>query len=67
MKMLNRKQGGFGMIDKWHVFPINDLRDHSIENGADCWCKPYEDEEGVIIHNSMDGREDYETGKRLLS
>lgn len=48
------------------IIPMNDLRDH-IE-GEYCWCKPYIDEqENVIVHNSMDGREKYETGERKLS
>lgn len=49
-----------------HTYPLNDLKEHILE-GDKCWCKP-EDEEyfGNIlrIHNSADGREDYETGKR---
>lgn len=51
------------MDDFYHVYPIGDLREHNIENGLNCWCKPTQDG-FVIIHNSMDGREDYETGKR---
>jgi len=47
-----------------HVLPNNDLKDHE-ETGL-CWCKPtYED--GVYVHNSMDGREKFETGERKLS
>jgi hypothetical protein len=37
-----------------HVVPLNDIREH--EDSSDCWCKPNLDE-GVWIHNSMDGRE----------
>ena len=51
-------------MDRWHILPINDLREH--EESESCWCKP-EVDEGVIIHNSMDGREEYETGERELS
>lgn len=40
------------------VTPLNDLREH-IE-GVKCWCKPRMDED-VIVHNSLDGREKYET------
>jgi len=47
----------------YHVYPIEDLREHDTENGTECWCTPIEDN-GVIIHKSKDGREDYETGKR---
>lgn len=43
-----------------HVYPVNDLRRHSLR---DCWCRPVDDQ-GVILHNSLDGRESYETGAR---
>jgi len=45
------------------VYPINDLRKHSLR---DCWCRPIDDE-GVTVHNSLDGREVYERGERKLS
>lgn len=48
----------------WHVYPVNDLREHDL-NG-NCWCKPTLDE-GVWLHHSMDGREAFETGERLPS
>ena len=53
--------------DIWHVLPINDLRDH-IES-PNCWCRPKRDEEDqrIIIHNSMDNRELYEEGQRKKS
>lgn len=47
-----------------HVMPVEDLREHVC--GDDCWCSPTDDE-GVIIHNSMDGREFFERGERLMS
>ena len=45
-----------------HVIPENDLREH--EHSIDCWCAPVRDEEDelLVIHNSMDRRELYETG-----
>lgn len=48
-----------------HVLPINDLREH--KQSAACWCRPRrdEDEERVVIHNSMDQRETYEQGRKL--
>ena len=53
----------------WHVEPINDLRDHDC--GRDqCWCKPLIEETAggyIIVHNSMDGREKFETGERKPS
>lgn len=54
-----------------HIYPENDLRDHitDIKLGM-CWCKPeveYEGAETIYIHNSMDGREKYETGERKFS
>lgn len=46
-----------------HVYPINDLRKHSL---GDCWCRPVDDE-GVLVHKSLDGREAYEAGDRKPS
>ena len=50
--------------DVYHVVPVNDLREH-VTDGLTCWCKPTLDD-GVIVHNSMDGRELVETGKRMV-
>lgn len=46
------------------VIPRNDLREHAF--GRECWCKPFE-EDGVIVHNSMDGRERFERQERKAS
>lgn len=45
------------------VIPVDDLREHSLKN---CWCEP-RDEDGVIVHNTLDGRELYERGERKPS
>lgn len=50
-----------------HVVPRDDLREHSIDRDKPCWCHPEEDEHGIIVHNSMDGREKFETGERKMS
>lgn len=50
-------------VDANHVYPVNDFREHSITN---CWCQPIDDE-GVIVHNSLDGREQFERGERKAS
>jgi hypothetical protein len=49
---------------KYHIVPIGDSRKHEID--AKCWCCPEEDEDDpdILIHNAMDGREDYEDGIR---
>lgn len=48
-----------------HVYPIADLREHKLE-GRDCWCRPDVDEdEGIVTHYSLDGRESYQTGELL--
>lgn len=48
----------------WHIVPVNDMRDHETD-GLDCWCNPdYDEWEGLITHNALDGREAYETGQR---
>lgn len=44
-----------------HRIPTWDMGMHAFDLG--CACCPLEDEVGVI-HNSFDGREEYETGKR---
>lgn len=50
-----------------HVYPLNDLREHETE-GVDCWCNPEVDDDGQLItHNSLDGREKFETGERKPS
>lgn len=52
-----------------HVVPQNDLKDH-VCNRMKCWCLPVlvDDEKCyIVVHNSMDGRENYETGERLPS
>lgn len=51
------------MNDFYHVCPLNDLREHNTEDRLNCWCVPIEDG-GIIIHNSMDKREEYENGRK---
>lgn len=46
-----------------HVVPIDDLREHQPVN---CWCCPTIDE-NVLVHHSMDLREEFERGDRLAS
>jgi hypothetical protein len=46
-----------------HVVPHRDLKPHAIaRDWRNCWCGPTEDD-GVIIHHSMDRREFYESGE----
>ena len=47
-----------------HVVPVADMRVHETEFALDCWCGPQVNEQGVIIHNAMDGREAYERGEK---
>jgi len=44
-------------MPKVHVMPVDDWKEH-LDN-EECWCHPTAsiDEEDVIIHNSLDGRE----------
>lgn len=55
----------------WHVVPINDMRDHDdYRSRGVCWCRPKIIEDGIsyiVVHNSVDGRESYETGQRKLN
>lgn len=49
-----------------HVYPLNDLREH--EMSKECWCRPDVDEDdGVCVHNALDGREAYENGERKVN
>lgn len=50
-----------------HVAPLDDLRPHVLS--TECWCRPlFDDEEDTLLnHNSMDGREAFERGERLPS
>jgi hypothetical protein len=52
------------LADSIHVLPVDDLRLHA--ETLHCWCGPRQDDDEprVIIHNSVDRREDHETGKR---
>jgi len=56
-------QGRNCTCDLIHVVPVNDLRDHIPR--VSCWCHPRPDieDERVIIHNSLDQREKYESGE----
>jgi hypothetical protein len=49
-----------------HVIPNNDLMQHELSEN--CSCEPVDDptavEDYVWHHRALDGREDYESGKR---
>lgn len=50
-----------------HIYPLNDLKEHETDSKK-CWCSPQEEEIPpcglLVIHNSADGREQYENGIR---
>lgn len=50
--------------DEIHVIPMHDDEEHTAE--PSCWCRPTPDinHPNILVHNSADGREDYETGRR---
>ena len=50
-------------VDGNHVYPVDDLREHVV---TDCWCGPVEDD-GIVVHNCLDGREMYERGVRKMA
>lgn len=50
-----------------HVYPVDDLREHIIDPVVGCWCHPVVNEDGIVVHNSMDRRELYETGELRLN
>jgi hypothetical protein len=52
-----------------HVCPVGDLRGYETEGRGKCWCGVGIGIEGgtwIVVHNSMDGRELYEDGRRLM-
>lgn len=53
-------------VNSLHVIPLDDFREHLVSDF--CWCNPTADDEDddVMVHHSMDHREEYENG-RLLS
>lgn len=53
--------------DGIHITPMDDYRPHDYT--SKCWCRPVEDAEepDMWMHNSLDGREAFETGERLVS
>jgi hypothetical protein len=54
----------FDKENVWHVYPINDSKEHIIGKLKICWCNPrieFQLNKGLlIIHNSKDGREFHE-------
>jgi hypothetical protein len=55
-----------GEDDPAHMVPTFDTKPHICRSDRKCWCNPHYDEHNdVMIHNSADGREDYEEGWRL--
>lgn len=58
-----------------HVLPINDKKEH--EETTMCWCLPSVEwdcpetgeaySEGLVIHNSADGREFIEEAERIVN
>lgn len=48
------------LVARQHVVPVNDTHEHDLT--LNCWCKPKVDD-GVVIHNSFDGRELFERGE----
>lgn len=65
---MNEQPNGLGTViedeDRIHVMPLGDLREH--ETSCNCWCRPSAEDDDLIVHNSMDGREGIETGSTHL-
>jgi hypothetical protein len=51
-------RGDFGEEGLVHVVPVGDLREHFLS--LSCWCRPRTDELGVVVHHSLDRREEHE-------
>lgn len=48
-----------------HILPYHDDKQHYITE--ECSCCPSINEDGNVVHNSFDGRELFETGRRKYS
>ncbi len=48
-----------------HILPNHDDKQHFIDD--ECPCCPTINEDGNVVHESFDGRELFETGRRKLS
>ena len=44
-----------GLDGNLHVLPLKDTQDH--DDDAECWCHPTPDDDGIIVHHSLDRRE----------
>ena len=44
--------------DRTHIIPVDDYREHEVADK--CWCGAEVDDENVIDHKSLDGRERFE-------
>ncbi len=48
-----------------HCVPLDDTHPHTLDDEGSCWCEPvYDEDYSIYVHNSADGREDYEEGRR---
>jgi hypothetical protein len=57
-----RRYGPSYFDDVIHVYPVGDLREHAMS--LTCWCNPtYDPNNDVLLHHSMDLREQYEEGR----
>lgn len=50
-----------------HVSPIADYKPHVLSNTKGCWCRPRILFGKIVLHHSMDKREDFEEGHRKPS
>jgi len=51
------------MSEDWHVYPVNDLREHDMTR--DCWCRPRIEDDYIVVHNALDQRERSEQRGKL--
>lgn len=53
--------GEINNVDRFHIYPLGDTYEHKMSLNYPC-CP--EEDDGIVIHNSYDGREAYELGFR---
>jgi hypothetical protein len=52
-------------MEYYHVYPVNDLIEHNIDNNAGCQCNPefqydFENDACIIVHDAIDRRNLFE-------
>lgn len=56
--IINHEWAYLYYVDRTHVIPVGDYRDHEVED--QCWCGARVNDENVVQHKALDNRERFE-------